>query len=75
MIEEQLGLGRWARGHRTPVQMWRGTTAATGSLVRFLRTGLGQDLQWLVKDYGALLPHAAQALLETSLGIALAAET
>eukprot|EP00969_Alexandrium_andersonii_P220715 9747811-Alexandrium_andersonii.AAC.1 len=68
MVEDQLGLDRWARSARQPVQLWRGAAMPTGSHVRFLRAGLGHGLQWLVKDYGALLPHAVQALLETSLG-------
>eukprot|EP00969_Alexandrium_andersonii_P192051 8483109-Alexandrium_andersonii.AAC.1 len=67
MVEDQLGLRRWARPHLRPAQLRRGSSAATGSFVRFLHAGLGQDLQWLVKDYGDLLPHAARSLLETNL--------
>eukprot|EP00969_Alexandrium_andersonii_P223664 9878449-Alexandrium_andersonii.AAC.1 len=74
MAEEQLGLGRWLRRSSPPVQLWRGTGAPTGSYVRFLHAGLGHDLQWLVQDHGALLPHAVASLLESALGVVLSAE-
>eukprot|EP00969_Alexandrium_andersonii_P236492 10440645-Alexandrium_andersonii.AAC.1 len=31
MAEEQLGLGGWLRASSPPVQLWRGSSAPTGS--------------------------------------------
>eukprot|EP00969_Alexandrium_andersonii_P144375 6384461-Alexandrium_andersonii.AAC.1 len=68
MAEEQLGLGRWSRRSSPPVQLWRGAGVPQGSTVRFLHAGLGHDLQWLVQDHGALLPHAVVDLLQRAIG-------
>eukprot|EP00969_Alexandrium_andersonii_P019314 843471-Alexandrium_andersonii.AAC.1 len=31
MVEDQLGLDRWIRSARQPVQLWRGMATSTGS--------------------------------------------